>query len=146
MVALSNKDRGDPAESLGSHVRIGCRLDLTRGRHQRHQALLVGHFGRLYGDHTFVRLVHAEQHNSAQHYHSARPNRYFMPRLHAIPLRLTTLFSPVQTSAADFASSDAENEQTAREQMPVRLPLLYTCPSTSKCFERILLNFKASLF
>ena len=102
MIAFLNENRRDPAESLRSYVRIGCRLNLAGGRHERYQAFLVGHFGRLHSDYTLVRLVHTEQYNPAEHYYGTRANCHFMPRLHAIPLRLTALYSPAQTSAADF--------------------------------------------
>jgi hypothetical protein len=99
----------------------------------------------LHGDYPFVRLVYAKQYNPAEHYHSARADCHFMPRLHAIPLRLTTL--SVQTSAADFASSYQKNEQTRggnRCQSDCLYP--YIRPSGSKCFARGLLHFGGSGF
>src|SRR5260370_19991996 len=57
-------------------------------------------------------MVHAEQYNSPAHGNGARPNCDFMPRLHSIPLRTTTLPSYFQTSAARFVSVHPKNDQS----------------------------------
>src|SRR5207245_447898 len=92
--------------------------------------------------HALVGLVHAEQHNSAEHHHGTRTNCYFMPRLHSIPLRTSTLPSYSQTSAAHLFQYIPRSINPAGTQMSVQLPLPYIRPFGSKCFAGGLLHFR----
>ena len=65
VIAFFNDDIRDAPESLGGDVRVGCRLDFPRSRHDRYERLLLGHLGGLYGHHSFVGLVDAEPHDPA---------------------------------------------------------------------------------
>ena len=82
VVAFLDDDRSDPAKSLGGHVGIRSGLDFPRGGDLRDQTLLWGNLGGLH----LVGLVHAKEHNSAQHRRGADADSDLLPRLHGFLL------------------------------------------------------------
>src|SRR5690349_3222866 len=134
LVAFLNQDRGDSSKSLGGHIRIGRGLDLTRGRHQGHQAVLLGDLGRLHRNNALVGLIYAEKNNSAEYNHNTRANRHFMPRLHSLPFRSTTLRPPLQLAAIPRSSMKSWGCGAARWPMPNRSLLLVHTPVPPEMF------------
>src|SRR5205823_396477 len=136
LVAFLNQYCRDSSKSLGRHIRIGGGLDFARGGYQGHQAVLLGHFGRLHRNHALVCLVYAEKNNSAENNCDTRANRHFMPRLHSLPLRSTTLRPLLQIAAILRSSMKSWVCDAARWPIRIRTArfYMYIRLSRPKCF------------
>src|SRR5262249_7934399 len=82
------QDVGDPAKPLRGDIGVGGGFDLSGGGYLGDQRFHLGHFGRLYGDLPFLRLVNAEPDNTPQRGRATERTRAPLPFRHALPLNV----------------------------------------------------------